>query len=165
MHNRYNIYIVNKLATGTFLASGYASFAGTIPMFDDSFLIGNVCSTGQATMAHEFGHALGLWHTQEGSNGSACPPNADCTLDGDMVCDTDPMSDLLGSLCATGTVNSCTGNIFNGVEQNIMAYTGCNRNRLLLAKRTGLLLNFCNIKVTCSILLYCLPNLCKIISI
>ncbi|SUX46001.1 M43 family zinc metalloprotease [Chryseobacterium indoltheticum] len=131
----YNIYIVNKLATGTFLASGYASFAGTIPMFDDSFLIGNVCSTGQATMAHEFGHALGLWHTQEGSNGSACPPNADCTLDGDMVCDTDPMSDLLGSLCTTGTVNSCTGNIFNGVEQNIMAYTGCNRNRFTVGQK------------------------------
>lgn len=125
----YNIYIVKILASGTFIAAGYASFAGTIPFYDNCFVMGNVVNTFSTTMAHEIGHSLGLLHTQQGSSGSSCAPNTNCLLDGDMVCDTEPMIELLTGNCVTGTVNNCTGNLYNGVEQNIMAYSSCPDNR------------------------------------
>lgn len=132
----YNIYIVNKLAAGTFIAAGYASFAGTIPFFDDCFVIGNVVNNFSTTMAHEIGHSLGLWHTQQGSSGNTCAPNSNCLLDGDMVCDTEPMIDLLTGTCVTGTINNCTGVLYNGVEQNIMAYSSCTDNRFTQGQKT-----------------------------
>jgi len=132
----YNIYIVNKLAAGTFLAAGYASFAGTIPFFDDCFVIGNVVNNFSTTMAHEIGHSLGLWHTQQGSSGNSCAPNTNCLLDGDMVCDTEPMIELLTGACVTGTINNCTGNLYNGIEQNIMAYSSCTDNRFTPGQKT-----------------------------
>lgn len=132
----YNIYIVNKLAAGTFLAAGYASFAGTIPFYDDCFVIGNVVNNFSTTMAHEIGHSLGLWHTQQGSLGNSCAPNSNCLLDGDMVCDTEPMIELLTGTCVTGTINNCTGNLYNGVEQNIMAYSSCTDNRFTQGQKT-----------------------------
>lgn len=132
----YNIYIVNKLNSGTFVAAGYASFAGTIPYYDSCFVMGHVVNTFSDTMAHELGHAMGLWHTQWGSNGSVCPPNANCLLDGDMVCDTEPMVSLLSVNCPTGTLNSCTGVLYNGAEQNIMAYSSCPANRFTQGQKT-----------------------------
>lgn len=98
--------------------------------------MGNVVNTFSTTMAHEIGHSLGLWHTQQGSSGSSCAPNNNCLLDGDMVCDTEPMVDLLSGSCVTGTVNNCTGNLYNGVEQNIMAYSSCTDNRFTQGQKT-----------------------------
>lgn len=132
----YNIYVVNKLSIGTFLAAGYASFAGTIPFYDSCFVMGNVVNNFSDTMAHELGHAMGLWHTQWGSNGNVCPPNTNCLLDGDMVCDTEPMVSLLSVACPTGTINSCTGTLYKGVEQNIMSYSSCPANRFTPGQRT-----------------------------
>lgn len=132
----YNIYVVNKLSSGTFVAAGYASFAGTIPYYDNCFVMGHVVNDYNDTMAHELGHAMGLWHTQWGSNGTVCPSNANCLLDGDMVCDTEPMISLLSVTCPTGTVNSCTGVLYNGAEQNIMAYSSCPANRFTQGQKT-----------------------------
>ncbi|MDQ0783236.1 M43 family zinc metalloprotease [Chryseobacterium sp. W4I1] len=86
------------------------------------------------TLAHEFGHALGLRHTHEGYSEStgACPTNTDCTLQGDLVCDTEPMKSLYHSSvpnsCQTGQINPCTSQIYAGGEKNVMAYTYCFRN-------------------------------------
>lgn len=40
------------------------------------------------TMAHEVGHAFGLYHTFETAFGAECPDGSDCEDDGDSVCDT-----------------------------------------------------------------------------
>lgn len=132
----YNVYVVNKLSSGTFVAAGYASFAGTIPYYDGCFVMGHVVNDFNDTMAHELGHAMGLWHTQQASNGNTCPSNVNCLLDGDMVCDTEPMVSLLSVSCPTGMVNSCTGVLYNGAEQNIMAYSSCPANRFTQGQKT-----------------------------
>lgn len=50
---------------------------------------------------HEAGHYLGLYHTFQ----SGCINN-DCTLDGDLVCDTPPDGSVASSLCGI-TQNTC----------------------------------------------------------
>lgn len=128
----YNIYVVKRLASGTGLLNGYAYYPGGSR--DHSFMHTNVSTVNAQTMAHEFGHGLGLRHTHEGYNETTgvCPSNIDCTLNGDLVCDTEPSKSLyhssVPSFCQTGQINPCTSQVYAGVERNIMAYTYCFRD-------------------------------------
>lgn len=110
-----NIWIVTQIQG----AGAFASFAGTpkggitiaATQFNGTLLI------------HEIGHYLGLFHTFEGSTGSSsCPPNNDCTVDGDRVCDTDPHLNING--CPEGN-NNCTGRPFSTIVFNYMSYFSC----------------------------------------
>ena len=62
-----------------------------------------------------------------------CPLNADCTTDGDLVCDTDPIfnnynsgTSVFSFACRTGN-NACAGGIPYTIntESNFMSYTNC----------------------------------------
>ena len=59
-------------------------------------------------MAHELGHYLSLLHTFAGG----CP-NGDCTLEGDLVCDTPPDQSTNGSPC-NDPENSCSTDTLSG---------------------------------------------------
>lgn len=63
---------------------------------------GIVVSTFGTVLAHEMGHYLGLYHTFEGG----CY-NADCTLNGDRVCDTPPDDNVLSAPSCSAPGNSC----------------------------------------------------------
>lgn len=134
----YNIWVVNKIdgadgTSGQFIA-GYAYFPGAPSALDGTVMLATQMQTGRKTLPHEIGHALGLYHTFEGSaNSTQCPPNANCTTQGDRVCDTDPVSMNLNSMsgifsfaCRTGA-NACAGanNYTINTESNFMAYTNC----------------------------------------
>ena len=133
----YNIWVVNKIdgkdgTSGQFVA-GYAYFAvGAPASLDGTVMLATQMVTGQKTLPHEIGHAFGLYHTFEGSaNSSSCPVNTDCTINGDKVCDTDPVSNNLTAgvydfSCRTGA-NSCAGGSPYSIntESNFMAYTNC----------------------------------------
>lgn len=123
----YNIYVVKKLSSSMGELNGYAYGPGL--SLDYSFISTGAVSLTKKTLAHEFGHALGLHHTQQGYNEStgACPSNNDCTLEGDMVCDTEPMVSLLYNSCQTNQINPCTNLIYAGGEKNVMAYSACNK--------------------------------------
>ncbi|WP_185247164.1 GEVED domain-containing protein [Chryseobacterium bernardetii] len=128
----YNIYVVKKLTSNAGALNGYAYYPGGSS--DYSFMATSASAVNAQTLAHEFGHALGLRHTHEGYNATTgdCPVNTDCTLNGDLVCDTEPMKSLYHSSvprnCQTGQINPCTSQLYAGGERNIMAYTFCFRD-------------------------------------
>ncbi|KFF22867.1 GEVED domain-containing protein [Chryseobacterium sp. JM1] len=128
----YNIYVVKKLTSNAGALNGYAYYPGGSR--DYSFMATSASAVNKQTLAHEFGHALGLRHTHEGYTEStgACPTNTDCTLQGDLVCDTEPMKSLyhssVPSSCQTGQINPCTSATYAGGERNVMAYTYCFRD-------------------------------------
>lgn len=128
----YNIYVVKKLTSNSGALNGFAYYPGS--SLDYAFMSSSASAVNAQTLAHEFGHALGLKHTHDGYNATtgACPTNNDCTLDGDLVCDTEPMKSLyhptVPSTCQTGQINPCTNQTYAGGERNIMAYTYCFRN-------------------------------------
>jgi large repetitive protein len=123
--NYYNIYLVNKIDgancfTGGAYTAGYAYF----PSSHGSTSDGTVCLTcsytdeSSNTMAHELGHAFGLYHTFEG-NTSSCTSETNCATNGDRCCDTRPHRQTdCGSTGCTGS-----GTIENSVN-NYMSY--CN---------------------------------------
>jgi hypothetical protein len=124
----YNIWIVNKIdgadgTTGSFTA-GYAYFPGSSASLDGTIILATQMKSGKRTLPHELGHAFNLLHVFEGAGATTCSPNADCTTDGDKVCDTDPITSP-SSTCRTGT-NTCTGQPYNiNTESNYMNYTAC----------------------------------------
>ena len=134
----YNIWVVNKIdakdgTSGQFVA-GYAYFAGAPASFDGTVMLATQMVSGLKTLPHEIGHALNLYHTFEGSAlVSNCPAvtAGGCTVDGDKVCDTDPISENINASnvidfsCRAGT-NSCTGTAYSiNTEHNYMNYTTC----------------------------------------
>ncbi len=126
----YNIWVVSGIGTG---AIGYAYFPGAPPAIDgtvvqyDAFgTVGNLNSqTAQnKTLTHEVGHGMNLYHTFEGDgNGTTCPSNSNCLLDGDGLCDTPPHIRSPFNCNDTGT-NACDGGSSNALYvHNYMEYS------------------------------------------
>lgn len=133
----YNVWIVNKIdgndgTSGTFIA-GFAYFPGAPASLDGIVMLATQMFTGQKTLPHEIGHAFNLYHPFEGSADSTiCPTNTNCNMDGDQVCDTDPISYHCCTAsgpdfaCRTGNNNPCTGTPYTiNTESNFMNYTNC----------------------------------------
>ncbi len=133
----YNIWVVWKISstqTNSYIA-GYAYlpsepsplnfFIGT---YDGAFMMGQHMTATSTTLTHEMGHAMGLYHTFQGGDENTCPSNGNCNTDGDKVCDTDPVKNLLFvSPCALDTdPNPCNSpHTYSGAQKNIMGYGGC----------------------------------------
>ncbi|MGN6418946.1 MAG: GEVED domain-containing protein [Pseudobacter sp.] len=137
----YNIWIVNKIdgkdgypgTVGSFTA-GYAYFPGAPSWLDGTVMLASQAMAGRKTLPHELGHAFNLYHTFEGAAGATCPPNTDCTTEGDMVCDTDPTNESAFFACPA-TNNPCTGAPWNGQGNNFMHYTNCGAWRFTPGQR------------------------------
>ena len=146
----YNIWVVNKIdgvdgysASASFVA-GFAYFAGSPAVYDGTIMLASQAIAGQITLPHEIGHAMGLYHTfrissTNGGNTTTCPPNTNCTTQGDEVCDTEPMMMGSPSTCPTG-INPCTGLAWANTQKNFMNYSNC-QNRFTPGQRTKALFN------------------------
>ncbi|MEZ4739203.1 MAG: GEVED domain-containing protein [Flavobacteriales bacterium] len=126
----YNIWVVSEIddnngGSGT---QGYAYFASAHgEPYDGMVVLANSLKDHTSiVLTHELGHALNLFHTFEGDNdGTSCPPNADCTTDGDRVCDTPPHI-RSPSTCPAGGTNACDGGSSNTLfVYNYMDYSSC----------------------------------------
>ena len=141
-----NIYIVKDICngapcppTGNTIIVGYTYLPGTVSAAMDVVIYNYQFMTGTnaRSMAHEFGHWLGLSHTFGSTNNpgtcmsggasddflSSNPPAVACT----GVTDDTPKSAGYFSTCPSSSVNTCdvsgTANV-----QNIMDYSSCPKN-------------------------------------
>lgn len=134
----YNIWVVWKINSVGLSANSYIAGYADLPYStgingsDGAVLNGRIVNGTSSTLPHEMGHAMGLLHTFEGGDADNCPAtetSSTCSTIGDLVCDTDPVKNLLsaGSI-ADNVINPCTNLFYNGSQKNIMGYgSGLNR--------------------------------------
>lgn len=134
----FNIYIINKVdGGGQYGIMGWAGLPTNPDSSFESFMKSFVVTLqDDITLAHEFGHSMGLLHTFGSANSnppagttstSFCPSQAsnDCTVDDDGICDTEWSRSLLNDFPAptNSDMNYCTGTNYQGVQYNMMNYT------------------------------------------
>lgn len=126
----YNIWLVSEMDNneGGGGTQGYAYFSDSHgASWDGAVILVNAFKDpNNNTCSHELGHAFNLYHSFEGdmdaSGNAICPPNSDCTTQGDKVCDTPPHKRTNGN-CVSGT-NSCDNNSSNdNFMHNYMDYS------------------------------------------
>lgn len=133
----FNIYVISTFDGSTTPNAGLMGFAAFPNNFDsnyESFMkAGVVTNPYDTTFAHEFGHAMGLYHTFDGGAYDAlpwdpdfCPPTTGvCTDDDDGICDTERAASgyQLWLVPTNSEINPCTGVNYAGVQYNMMNYS------------------------------------------
>ena len=123
---------VNVYTNTAYGALGYVSglpaqtgFAGSIEdyvVMNPECMRGVPCADSIDTLAHEFGHYLGLNHTFETYHGDGCvgSPAGSCLTNGDLICDTCPAA---GAVFACDEVESAQCWNLPYPSNNVMSYT------------------------------------------
>lgn len=124
--NYINIYFCTQMQ----LATGFSYIGG-----DRVFLLSTYMNW--VLFSHEVGHALSLKHTFAGANGATCPVNTNCSLNGDGICDTDP---IVQGVSCTATTNPCTGGNVGTAAYNYMYYSSC-QNRFTVGQKEKMIYN------------------------
>jgi PKD repeat protein len=131
-----NIYFVNDISFGAGGACGYTYLPGNSNQYYDAIVMDNDCttSTDGTTLTHEFGHHLNLIHTHGPQNGSLTDElvnGTNCSVAGDLLCDTPADPELGGNnvnnvnclYSVAGTPpTDAQGNLFDPDTSNIMSY-------------------------------------------
>ena len=142
----YNIWIVSEInnnGAGSGV-QGFAYFSGAPSSVDGAVILYNAFgydptevlgyelksyTNSNATVIHEFGHALNLYHTFRGDDADdddvadQCPVNTDSSNDGDACADTDPHRRDDGNCGSTGETCAGTGTDLADIVTNFMSYS------------------------------------------
>lgn len=134
----FNIYVITQFdgdPTPNAGLMGFAAFPNTPDSSYESFMkAGVVTNAHDTTFAHEFGHAMGLYHTFQDGAYDAHPGDPDycptataagCEEDNDMVCDTERAGSGYWALPVptNSELNPCTSVNYQGVQYNMMNYS------------------------------------------
>lgn len=129
----YNIYVVAGIDSNFAYNGGIAGWAAfptaSAAYYETVMKVRVVTREGDSTLAHELGHAFGLKHTFDDAKPKVCPTEADCSAEGDLVCDTEPSISMLDvwPLPSNNDINTCTGQAYQGVQYNVMNYSADTR--------------------------------------
>ena len=123
-----NIYFVPNLVK--IVNGDQEDLCGYAYNFDikNRLLMDKGCSTNSSTLAHELGHSFSLLHTHSTSNGDEHANGTNCSIAGDLLCDTpaDPKlsNDIVNTSCEyIGTELDNQQNPYNPDPENIMSYS------------------------------------------
>ncbi len=132
VYGTINVWFVPGISN--FPYCGISSFTGSAVQ---GIVMSNSCTAGgnPSTFSHEIGHYFDLYHTHATSFGVECPDGSNCSVAGDLLCDTpaDPgLSDDGGSHVSpypdcqydnfASTPDGCSGT-YNPQTENLMSYS------------------------------------------
>ncbi|TFH65472.1 MAG: hypothetical protein E4G91_02345 [Candidatus Zixiibacteriota bacterium] len=127
-----NVYFVPEADTSGFQYCGLSSFSSSGVQ---GIIINNQCVDpvySNSTLFHEVGHYFDLYHTHETAFGTECPSGSNCSIAGDLMCDTEADPDLNGHVSAApdcvydqyaSTPGECDATVYDPPVRNIMSYS------------------------------------------
>lgn len=142
--NVWVVHAINGASSGggtlgfAYLPPAPAAVDGIVVRADAFGTVGNLGAFSQLnrTFTHEFGHFLGLHHTFHAT--AACGIEADCTLDGDRVCDTPATLMNLGCNGPAACVGALQNNYMDYVPEGCMqAFTAGQIERMRAVLETA----------------------------
>ena len=92
-----NLYLLDSLALDGEQLCGYAYYP--TPELHNYIFVKKDCDVAN-TLIHEMGHFFGLMHTHESSGGKEYVDESNCSVAGDLVCDTKASPNLYGAVSA-----------------------------------------------------------------
>ncbi len=122
--NTINLYLTTTLTDNSGIdVCGYTY----MPSAGKNYIfIEKGCFAG-TTLAHQMGHFLNLYHTNETTFGNELVIRSNCSTAGDKCCDTeaDPgLAGLVDNLCVyTGKLKDTSGNFFQPKPKNMMSFS------------------------------------------
>ncbi len=122
--NTINLYLTDTLVSDAKSVCGYAYLPTPSPK--DYVFIKKDCDLAK-TLIHEMGHFFGLLHPHETEGGAELVDGSNCSVAGDLVCDTEASPNLSGMVsfdCEyTGSLVDANGDYFQPTVSNFMSYS------------------------------------------
>lgn len=118
-----NIWFADNVFSSSGSICGYAYLSGP----NNRTIIDNDCADNSSTLAHEIGHYFSLPHTHATIGGDELVDGSNCTIAGDLLCDTpaDPnvSGDVDNDCFYVGNETDSNGDTYVPDTRNIMSYS------------------------------------------